>query len=92
MNRQEQIRAILGDVFNHEVERLEKRLEEIMAAISDLANDVAALTAAVAKLPAPGVTSINAADQASLDASDAAVQAATAAVVALEPAAPAPAA
>ena len=62
-----------------------------MAAISDLVTDVAALTAAVGNLPAPGVTSINAADQASLDAASADVQAATAAVVALEPAAPAPA-
>ena len=59
--------------------------ETLMADIAGLAADVAALQAAVAKLPAPGVTSLNAADQTSLDASDAAVQAATATVAALDP-------
>ena len=90
MDGQEQVRAILVDVFNHEeFERLAHRLEEIMASIADLSTDVAALTAAVGNLPAPGVTSINAADQATLDAADAAVQAATASVAALAPAPPA---
>ena len=53
-----------------------------MATIGDLANDVAALTAAVATLAAPTGTSIDAADQATLDSADAAVQQATAAVTA----------
>jgi outer membrane murein-binding lipoprotein Lpp len=90
------IRSILDDVRrDHEIrellETILRQLENQMASISDLSTDVAALSAAVAKLPAPGVTSINAADQASLDQAAADVQTATAAVTALEPA-PAPAA
>ena len=86
--QRQKIDTILSDVFNREeFERLERRLEEIMATITDLSNDVAALTAAVATLPTG--SSLTAADQASLDASDAAVQAATAAVSAFVTPAPA---
>ena len=67
-----------------------------MADIAGLATDVAALTAAVANIPAPGtppaVSVLSATDQASLDASDAAVQAATSAVSTAFPAPAAPAA
>lgn len=51
-----------------------------MADIAQLATDVAALTAAVANLPTG--SNLTADDQASLDASDAAVQAATTALAA----------
>lgn len=87
----DKIRAIISDVSDHEAfERLEFRLGEIMASIQDLANDVAALTAAVATLAAPTGTTIDEADQATLDSADAAVQQATAAVQAfVTPPAPA---
>lgn len=61
-----------------------------MATIADLATDVQALTAAVAALPASGsTTTLTADDQASLDSSAAAVQAATASLTALTTPAPA---
>ena len=85
VNQRERVDAILSDVFEHEdresiLDRLSKLEELLVATIGDLANDVAALTAAVATLAAPTGTSIDAADQATLDSADAAVQAAEAAV------------
>lgn len=61
-----------------------------MADLAQLAIDTQALTDAVAKLPAPGTSILTPADQATIDTSDAQVQAATAAVTAF--ATPAPAA
>lgn len=80
-----QVERILSDVFNHDdreslQDRLNRLEELLMATIADLANDVAALTAAVATLATPTGTTIDEADQATLDSADAAVQQATAAV------------
>lgn len=81
---------VLLERFDHVL----RNQEAIMATIAGLATDVAALTTAVAQIPAPGtppaVSVLSADDQTSLDASDASVQAATAAVSAAFPA-PAPA-
>jgi cell division septum initiation protein DivIVA len=85
---QEEINRILSDVFGRHDQRPDKdklidfiirKQEQIMASISDLSTDVAALTAAVGTLSSVGTT-IDPADQATLDSADAAVQAATTAV------------
>lgn len=85
----------LDDLFER-ISLVLRNQEAIMADIAGLAVDVAALTAAVGNVPAPGtppaVSTLSATDQASLDASAAAVQAATTTVSAAFPPPPAPAA
>jgi hypothetical protein len=58
-----------------------------MSTIQDLTTAVTALTAAVAALPASGTTVLSPADQAELDSDVEAVNAATTAITADEPAA-----